>query len=148
MRKYPVKNSFIIAAILLMVCGCGFKGNPIPYPMLAKNIKPVIKNMEAVPAQENIVLKWNFQDKSGIIHYIMIERSDIGQSGNICKDCPLIFKEIGRVNVKDSKLKDQEQSLSFTDSKVLKGHIYNYSLLLCEENANCSEAAKTEINFK
>lgn len=124
------------------------KANPAPYPMIIKEEKPVIKNLEAIAAQESVILKWIFQDKSGIIHFIKIERSEIGQSGNICKDCPLTFNEIGQVSVKDGKPADKEQSLSFSDSKVVKGHTYNYRLMLCEENANCSEAAKTEINLK
>ncbi len=149
MRKFPVKNNFLIAAVLLiMISGCGYKGNPVPYPTAVTDRKPVVKNLKAVAAQEKIVLNWNFQDKSGIIHYIMIERSDVGLSGNICKDCPQVFREVGRVNVKDGKSAEKEQSLSFTDSKAVKGYIYNYRLSLCEENKNCSESSATEINFK
>lgn len=148
MKKFRAKNSFFIAALLIIIAGCGYKGNPVPYPLVVLDRKPVIKNTEALAVQDTVVLKWTFQDKSGIIRYINIERSDVGERGNECKDCPQTFNRIGQVTVKDAKNSDKEQVLSFTDPQVVKGHIYNYRLMLCEENANCAEAAKTEINFK
>ena len=44
---------------------------------------------------------------------------------------------------------DQEKRVfSFTDAEAVKGNTYNYRLMLCEDNGNCSEAATAEINFK
>jgi hypothetical protein len=131
--------------LLVMMAGCGYKGNPVSYVMVVQDKKPIIKNMETLAVGEVISLKWNFQDKSGIICYIKIERSDTVQ----CKGCPQIFTGIGQVTVKEGKPVGNEQmALNFVDSQVVKGHIYNYHLMLCEENMNCSEAAKMEINFK
>jgi hypothetical protein len=132
--------------LLGMLTGCGFKSNPIPYPVDAR---PVIKNMEALIIGETVVLKWNFQDRNGLINYIGIERSELGTVGNECKNCPRTYARIGQINVKEGKPADKEQKvLSFTDSKAEKGKTYNYRLMLCEENRNCSEASTAEINFK
>ena len=148
MKKIPPKNSILLIALFIILTGCGLKGNPVPYPAIADR-KPVIKNMEALSIGESVVLKWDFQDKSGLINYIAIERSEVGTPGNECKDCPRIFGRIGQITVKEGKPADKEQrALSFTDAKAVKGNIYNYRLMLCEENGNCSEASTAEINFK
>jgi len=128
--------------------GCGFKGNPAPYPVMLDR-KPVIKNMEAFSKGETVILKWNFQDKNGLINYIRIERSEVGTPGNECKNCPQTFAGIGQIPAKAGMPADKEKrALSFTDSNVVKGKTYNYRLMLCEENGNCSEASTVEINFK
>jgi hypothetical protein len=148
LRKFPAKNSFSIVALLFILTGCGLKGNPVLYPVMPDTI-PVIENMEALSMGDDVVLKWNFRDKKGLISYIKIERSEIGTIGNECKDCPRTFTGIGQITVKEGKSTDKEQrGLSFTDAKAIKGNIYNYRLMLCEENGNCSESATAEINFK
>ena len=148
MKKSQVKNSFLIILLLIILTGCGFKGNPSPYPVMPDR-KPVIKNMEALLSGEAVILKWNFQDKYGLINDIGVERSEFGTPGNECKNCPRTFARIGQIIVKADMPADKEQrALSFTDNKVVKGKIYNYRLMLCEENENCSEASTAEINFK
>jgi hypothetical protein len=148
LKKSPVKNSLLITMLLIILTGCGFKGNPAPYPVMPDR-KPVIKNMEALSTEKTVVLKWNFQDKNGLINYIRIERSEVGTPGNECKDCPRTFAGIGQIPLKAGMPVDKEQrALSFTDSNVVKGKIYNYRIMLCEENGNCSEASTAEINFK
>jgi hypothetical protein len=148
LRKNQVINSFLIILLLIILSGCGFKGNPSPYPAITDR-KPVIKNMEALLSGEAVILKWNFEDKNGLINYIAIERSEAGTLGNECKNCPRTYTRIGKIPVKAGMPADKEQSVpSFTDNKVEKGKIYNYRLMLCEENENCSEASTAEINFK
>jgi hypothetical protein len=134
--------------LMIILSGCGFKGNPAPYPALPDR-KPVIKNMEAFSAQEAVILKWNFQDKDGLINYINIERSEFGTPGNECKNCPRTFAGIGQIAVKAGTPADKEQrALSFTDTDAVKGRVYSYRLMLCAGNGNCSEASTVEINFK
>jgi hypothetical protein len=38
--------------------------------------------------------------------------------------------------------------LSYTDKQVVKGKIYNYRLILCDDAGICREAAVAEINYK
>ena len=135
--------------LLIALTGCGFKGNPSPYPAIPGS-KPVIKNMETLSSGDTILIKWNFQDKKGLISYIGIEKSEVGTIGNECKDCPRTYKRIGQIPVKEAGMPaDKElRALSFTDTNTVKGNIYNYRLMMCEENGNCSEASTTEINFK
>lgn len=149
MERIPVKNSFLIIVLLVVLTGCGFKANPVPYPLITVQ-KPVTENMEAVSVGDEVVLKWNFEDKNGAIDFIRIERSEVGTPGNECKDCPRTFTGIGQIKVREEKTidKEQQRALSFTDTKAVKGNIYNYRLMLCEENGNCSEASTAEINFK
>jgi hypothetical protein len=148
LKKNPVKNSFLIILLLIILTGCGFKGNPSPYPVMPDR-KPVIKNMEALSSGDAVVLKWNFQDKDGLVNYIGIERSELGTLGNECKNCPRTYTRIGQITVKAGSPADKEQrDLSFTDTNTVKGKIYNYRLMPCEENGNCSEASTAEINFK
>ncbi|MGV8059430.1 MAG: hypothetical protein AB2L12_15625 [Smithellaceae bacterium] len=148
MRKNPARNSFLIIALFILFTGCGFKGNPVPYPVVPDK-KPVIKNMEALSSEEGVVLKWTFQDEKGFIKYIAIEKSEVGTPGNECKNCPRTFTGIGRISVTEGVPADKQQRvLSFTDTKAEKGKIYNYRLMLCTENENCTEAATAEINYK
>jgi hypothetical protein len=148
LRKSPVKNSFLIIALFILLMGCGFKGNPVSYPALPE-IKPLIKNMEALSVAETVVLKWNFQDEKGYIKYIAIERSEVGTPGNECKNCPRTFAGIGRVSLNTGISADKElKALSFTDTTALKGKIYSYRLMLCTEEGTCTQAATAEINFK
>ena len=148
MKKIPGGNSFLLITLVIILTGCGFKGNPAPYPALPDR-KPVIKNMEALSMEKAVVLRWNFQDKYGLINDIGVERSEFGTPGNECKNCPRTFARIGQIIVKADKSADKEQrALSFTDTDVVKGKIYSYRLMLCEGNGNCSEASTVEINFK
>ena len=148
MKNIPAKNSLLIAVLLIILTGCGLKGNPAPYPVTPDR-KPVINNMETLSTGDTVLLKWNFQDKNGLINHIGIERSEVGTPGNECKNCPRTYTRIGQISVKAGMTADKEQrALSFTDTNVTKVKIYNYRLMLCEENGNCSEASTAEINFK
>ena len=148
MKIIPAKNSFLIILLFIVLTGCGLKGNPVPYPAQPEK-RPAIKNMEALSTEEAVVLKWNFQDEKGLIKYIGIERSEFGTPGNECKDCPRIFIRIGQVLVKEMMAADKEQrAFSFTDTNVVKNSVYNYRLMLCEDNGNCQEASTVEINYK
>jgi hypothetical protein len=148
LKKNPLKNSFSIIILLIIFAGCGFKSNPVPYPPMPDG-KPVIENMEALALGKEVVLKWIFLNKNGLINFIGIERSEVGTPGNECKTCPRTYTRIGQISVKEGKPADKERkALSFTDTKAEKGKIYNYRLMLCEENRNCSEASMVEINFK
>jgi hypothetical protein len=141
------KSSFLLIALVIIVSGCGLKGNPVPYPTF-QDKRQLVKNIEALSENEAIILKWNFQDSAGLISYIGIERSEAGSPGNECKDCPRTFTRIGQVSVKSTKLDDKElRTLSFIDKNVTKGKIYTYRLMLCEDNGNCTDTIAVEKNL-
>lgn len=144
MKNQPIFNSLVFLFIVV-VTGCGLKGNPIPYTVLADN-KPVVRNLEIVQTENSIILKWNIQDKDRLIKYIGIERSEAGSPGNECKDCPRTFERIGQITF--NEVIPQDKELNYIDKKVVKGKTYNYRLMLCEDNGNCSEGATVEINYK
>jgi hypothetical protein len=147
LRNHPVFNSLIFIFIVFMT-GCGLKGNPVPYAVLADN-KPVVRNLEIVQTENSTILKWNFQDKDRLIKYIGIERSEVGTPGNECKDCPRTFEKISQIMIAETTPADKEQNVfNYIDKKVVKGKIYTYRLMLCEDNGNCSEGATVEINYK
>jgi hypothetical protein len=146
LKKAPLRNSILLALIIL-TAGCGLKGNPVPYSTNAGG-KPLVKNMEAASAADAVILKWNFRDNDGSIHYIYIERSESGTPGNECKDCPRTFERAGQITVQGIFPVDKETTFSFADKKAVKGKIYMYRLKLCENNGNCSDSAPVEINYQ
>ena len=103
--------------------------------------------MKAVVSDNAVVLKWDFYGKDSKINYIAVEKSEVGSTGNECKDCPRTFARIGQITLKEIK-QENKGYISFTDKKVTQGKTYNYRLLLCDDFNNCLENAITEINFK
>jgi predicted small lipoprotein YifL len=147
LKKNWVENSFLIM-LLISLSGCGFKGNPAPYPAMPDD-KPLVKNMQALPGGDAVLIKWIFQDKKGLINHIIIESSQAGQPGQECKNCPRIYAKIGQIQTKEGTAANRDQrELSFSDTSAVKGKIYIYRLMLCEENGNCSESSAAEINFQ
>ena len=149
MKKVPVKYS-IFACLMTVVffTGCGFKGNPVSLSAVSDH-RQIVQNIRAVSSGDAVILKWDFCDKDLKINYIAIERSEVGSTGNECKDCPRIFERVGLVPVKGIRLENKEFNiLSFTDEKVVQGKIYNYRLILCDDSGVCMEGSAAEINFK
>jgi len=109
----------------------------------------IVKDMQAIPGDDAVMLKWNFQDRDGKINYINIEKSEVGSAGNECKDCPRTFDRINQMQIKGIILDNKVPSiLSYTDKEVVKGKIYNYRLILCDDAGVCQEASAAEINYK
>ncbi len=148
MKKVPVKYSiFAFLMTVIFFTGCGLKGNPV-FLSAASDHRQSVQNMKAVSSGDAVILKWDYYDKDVKINYIAIERSEVGSAGNECKDCPRTFERIGQVSVKGIILKNKESNiLSFTDKKVIRGKIYNYRLMLCDDSGICLEGSSTEIKF-
>jgi hypothetical protein len=144
----PVKYSTFACLIsLIFITGCGLKGNPSALPAISDN-RQIIRNMKAVDLDDAVVLKWDFRDKDGRVNYISIEKSEVGSAGNECKDCPRSFESIAQVPIKGIRLENKEyDARSFTDKKVVRGKIYNYRLMLCDDSGMCLEESAAEINF-
>jgi hypothetical protein len=134
--------------LMVIFVGCGLKANPEPVRSIT-DYKQIVKDMQAVASDDAVILKWNLRDIDGKIMYINIEKSEVGTLGNECKDCPRTFARISQMQVKgviaDSKAVN---ALSYTDKQVVKGKIYNYRLILCDDAGICREAAAAEINYK
>jgi hypothetical protein len=149
LKKALWKSSvFVYLVLVLVITGCGLKANPEPVRSMP-DYRPIVKDLQAVASDEAVILKWNFQDMDGKINYINIEKSEVGSAGNECKDCPRRFERISQMQIKEIILDNKVSSaLSYTDKKVVKGRIYNYRLILCEDAGICLEAAAAEINYK
>ncbi len=149
MKKVTAKNS--ICACLMTVfffTGCGLKENPVSLSV-ASDHRQMVQNMKAVSSGDAVILKWDFYDKEEKINYIAVERSEVGSAGNECKDCPRTFERVGIVPLREMRLENKKTSiLGFTDKKVVRGKIYNYRLMLCDNSSVCLEGPLAEINFK
>lgn len=149
MKRVPVKYSiFVYLMTLILFTGCGLKGNPVALSTVPDHHQ-IIQNMKAVSSGDAVILKWDFYDKDVKINYIAIDRSEVGSAGNECKDCPRTFERIGQVPIKRIKQENKESNaISFTDKKVVRGKMYNYRLMLCDDSGMCVDGSTTEINFK
>lgn len=141
-------NRLIICLVLsFAVSGCGLKANPAPIKSIV-DYRLIVKDMQAISADDAVLLKWNFQDKDAKINFINIEKSEVGTAGNECKDCPRTFERINQMQIKGMILDNKVPStLSYTDKKVVKGEIYNYRLILCDDAGICQEASAAEIDY-
>ena len=139
---------FVCLALVVVISGCGLKANPVPIKSII-DYRLIVKDMQAMPSDEAVILKWNFQDISGKIKYINIEKSEVGSAGNECKDCPRTFESISQIKIKENILDNKvSNALSYTDKKVVKGKIYNYRLSLCDDADICVETSAVEVNYK
>ncbi len=149
MKKVQVKyRIFYYLILLIFIVACGLKANPVSLSA-GPDYQQIVKNLAAVSADDGITLKWDFYDKSGLINYINIEKSEVGSAGNDCKDCPRTFERIGQIPVTEPVTEDKKiKTFNFTDKKVELGKIYNYRLMLCDDGGLCREASGVEANFK
>jgi hypothetical protein len=149
LKRAKGKNSvFVCLVLLFVVSGCGLKSNPQAMRSIP-DYRLIVKDMQAISSDEAVILKWNFQDRDGKINYINIEKSEVGSAGNECKDCPRTFDRISQMQIKGIILDNKvSRALSYTDKKVVKGRIYNYRLILCDDAGVCQEASAAEINYK
>ena len=146
--KFESHNSLIICLVLLFVIsGCGLKANPVNMQSMT-DYGLIAKDMKAASSDDAVILTWKFQDRDGKISYINIEKSEVGTAGNECKDCPRTFERINQMQIKgivsDTKV---PSVMSYADKKVVKGKIYNYRLILCDDAGVCLEASAAEINY-
>lgn len=146
MKKVTAGNKILLSLVLfLLLAGCGLKGNPVP------SASAVLKNqgeqkLTASADGNVIVLVWQLQNPEGKISYIDIEKSELGSTGNICRDCPRTFEKIGQVQILN--VKNENNEYKFSDSNTEKGKIYSYRLKLCDEAGVCCQSQTVEVDFK
>ena len=145
MKRRSAGNNIALAALCaLLLAGCGLKANPVPPASVAAQREAV--QALAVSAEGGAaVLKWRLTS-SDRVSYALIERSTLGTTGNICRDCPRTFEQIERLPADSAGEKSREYR--FSDSSVEKGKTYSYRLQLCDENGVCRESQAVEIDFK
>ena len=146
MKKRLVKNKILFCFILvLLMAGCGLKANPVPLESAVSQNQN--KQKLTVSADgKTIVLTWQLQNQAGMLSYIIIEKSQLGSAGNICRDCPRRFEKIGHLQAVNTK--NEKKEYRFDDLRVEKGKIYSYRLKLCDEADICRESQTVEIDFK
>lgn len=145
-RKY---GAWICFAIVVILVGCGIKGNPSA-PSFVKSSVEAVQNFKAISSPDGVILKWDVSKRDSSIDHMVIERSEVGSPGNECKDCPRTYEKIAEIGAGGKELPqngDSYKNLSFIDKKVVKGKIYNYRLLICNRKNNCIEGSTAENNF-
>lgn len=149
MKKALVKYSvFLNLIIIIGFSGCGVKGNPVILKSISDNAR-IVQNFKATVFGDEVILEGEVYSKDSKISYIVIERSESGSAGNECEDCPKIYERIAKISMKEIKKENKEHNnFSITDTKVTHGKIYNYNLLLCDENNSCFKKDATEVNFQ
>lgn len=149
MKKTQRKSSVVAClAVLFVIGGCGLKANPAPVQHII-DYRMIVKDMQAIPSDGAVTLKWNFHDADEIINYISIERSEAGTAGNECKNCPRTFERINQMQIKGAVPDNKAPgTLSYSDKNVVKGKNYNYRLILCGDAGVCQEASAVEIDYQ
>lgn len=144
MKKLSAKNKVLWSLVLaILLTGCGLKANPVPLVSVGQK-NQVAQELTASADGNSVVLTWTLPDSPVKISYIDVERSQLGSSGNVCRDCPRQFDKIGQLIVDDSK----KSEYRFADALVEKGQTYSYRLKLCDENTVCNESQTVETDFK
>ncbi|MHB8139116.1 MAG: hypothetical protein ACYDGO_12120 [Smithellaceae bacterium] len=144
MKKYSAKNKVLWGLVLaILLTGCGLKANPVPLVSVGQQ-NLVAQELTASADGNSVVLTWTLPDSAVKISYIDVERSRLGSSGNVCKDCPRQFDKVGQLIIDDSK----KSEYRFVDALVEKGQTYSYRLKLCDENSVCNESQTVETDFK
>lgn len=149
MKKALVKYSiFLNLVVTITILGCGVKGNPVISKNIPDNAR-IVQNFKATASGNEVILEGEIYSRDPQNSSIVMERSELGSSGNECKDCPKKYERIAKIFVKEIKKENKEHNnFSFTDKKVTHGKVYNYQLLLCDDFNTCFKKAVTEINFQ
>jgi hypothetical protein len=128
---------FLGIIMILMAAGCGLKANPSPVVAADEPEYKKIK-ISAVYQVDGVVLSWPAVKRK--YNRTIIEKSELGTAGNICKNCPRTFGKIADMPAGDEN--------RYVDRLVEKEKSYAYRLKICEESGYCWQSQITEIDVK
>ncbi len=123
--------------MILLAAGCGLKGNPVSQKTDV-GLTQERPELTATVRGDAVSLTW--QNKKQDDLHANLEKSELGTTGNICRDCPRTYTRIAQLPSKNAS--------SFLDQSVEKGKSYSYRLGLCDEAGNCLQSQIVEIDFK
>lgn len=138
MKKDSPGNKIILCIIAMMLfAGCGLKGNPVS---ATSNINrgQDEQTLSASVKDGAVDLSWAFP--GGNYSHVKIEKSELGATGNICKDCPRTYTGMADLSVKNEG--------RFVDRSVERGKSYSYRLNWCEETGTCRPSRTVQVDLK
>ena len=149
MKNVSVKYKVSTILFLLFVClGCGVKGNPVAISKGGSAAREAYE-LKAMAYEKKVELQIRYHHADAVTDYIAVERSELGKTGNLCKECPLIYERIGEISPKEnSQDGPQDGIFIYCDDHVAKGKTYRYRVLFCNNTQNCSESNMVEIKFQ
>ncbi|MEE9911395.1 MAG: hypothetical protein K4571_06685 [Deltaproteobacteria bacterium] len=147
MKKNSVKIKMALCLVgFLLLAGCGLKANPVPPMSDVANHKKSEPNITAAIEGKAVVLAWQMQNPAEKISYISVWKSQRSGAGEVCRDCPRTFEQIGQLPANDPG--NKKGTYNFTDRAVETGIRYSYRLKICDVAGACRESQAVEIDFK
>jgi hypothetical protein len=123
--------------MILLAAACGLKGNPVSQKT-AEDLTQEESKLTAIVNNESVELTWsNAKEEDS---HVNIERSELGSTGNVCRNCPRSYTRIAQLPLKTNS--------RFIDLSVEKGKSYSYRLGLCDKAGSCRQSLAVEIEFK
>ncbi|MHB8769740.1 MAG: hypothetical protein ACYC7J_01970 [Syntrophales bacterium] len=124
--------------VILIVTGCGKKGDPLP-PRVSL---PVVNDLAAGSGAEGVVLTWTIVPRTGGIGGFKILRSVTPRGADACPGCPQDHRRFRDVTLADPRLMREERgSFLYVDTAVEGGSYYSYRVAVCDGAGHCGEAS-------
>lgn len=142
MNKGFVRGLIAIFSILLciVVFGCGRKAPPIP-PGQVK--PPTVDDLSSSIDEDILELAWTIPDEKGKIASdlggFIVYKSKTSLSESDCKDCPVLFKRIADIPIKE---KDINKKIIYMEN-LEKGYRYIYKVTVYTN----TEASGKDSNY-
>lgn len=138
MKKDSAGNKIILCIVAMMLlAGCGLKSNPAP-AATGINRGQDEQTLSALAKDGVVDLTWTF---TGLNYsHVKIEKSELGATGSICRNCPRTYTEIADLSVKNEN--------RFVDRSVEKGKSYGYRLNWCDETGTCRPSRAVQVDLE
>lgn len=125
---------------ILIVLGCGKKGDPIP-PRV--RLPAAINDLSVASAAGGMILRWSISSPQDRIGSFRILRSDI-EAASACPGCPQDHRTLVQLSTADGRLQPEEgKRIRYLDAEVKAGRFYSYRVAGCDPRGECGEASNT-----